>query len=80
MKIRRFFIILAVLAICQMTYAQKRKNAKSTPKKKTEVVQRSPAELLFENMLENTQRVFFIDSMVVDKDNLMSSGTRCITP
>ena len=71
MKIRRFFIILAVLAICQMTYAQKRKNAKSTPKKKTEVVQRSPAELLFENMLENTQRVFFIDSVVVDKDNFI---------
>lgn len=68
MKIRRIFIILAVMAICQMTYAQKRKNSKSTPKKKTEVVQRSPAELLFENMLENTQRVFFIDSMVVDKD------------
>lgn len=71
MKIRRFFIILAVLAICQMTYAQKRKNSKSTPKKKTEVVQRSPAELLFENMLENTQRVFFIDSVVVDKDNFI---------
>ena len=71
MKIRRFFIILAVLATCQMTYAQKRKNAKPTPKKKTEVVQRSPAELLFENMLENTQRVFFIDSMVVDKDNFI---------
>ena len=71
MKIRRFLIILAVLAICQMTYAQKRKNAKPTPKKKTEVVQRSPAELLFENMLENTQRVFFIDSMVVDKDNFI---------
>lgn len=71
MKIRRIFIILAVMAICQMTYAQKRKNAKSTPKKKTEVVQRSPAELLFENMLENTQRVFFIDSMVVDKDNFI---------
>ena len=71
MKIRRIFIILAVLAICQMTYAQKRKNAKPTPKKKTEVVQRSPAELLFENMLENTQRVFFIDSMVVDKDNFI---------
>lgn len=71
MKIRRFFIILAVLAICQMTYAQKRKNTKSTPKKKTEVVQRSPAELLFENMLENTQRVFFIDSVVVDKDNFI---------
>lgn len=71
MKIRRIFIILAVMAICQMTYAQKRKNAKPTPKKKTEVVQRSPAELLFENMLENTQRVFFIDSMVVDKDNFI---------
>lgn len=71
MKIRRIFIILAVMAICQMTYAQKRKNVKSTPKKKTEVVQRSPAELLFENMLENTQRVFFIDSVVVDKDNFI---------
>lgn len=71
MKIRRIFIILAVMAICQMTYAQKRKNVKTTPKKKTEVVQRSPAELLFENMLENTQRVFFIDSMVVDKDNFI---------
>lgn len=71
MKIRRFFIILAVLAFCQMTYAQKRKNAKPTPKKKTEIVQRSPAELLFENMLENTQRVFFIDSVVVDKDSFI---------
>lgn len=71
MKIRRIFIILAVMAICQMTYAQKRKNVKTTPKKKTEVVQRSPAELLFENMLENTQRVFFIDSVVVDKDNFI---------
>lgn len=71
MKIRRFFIILAVIGICQMTYAQKKKNAKATPKKKIETVQRSPAELLFENMLENTQRVFFIDSIVVDKDNFI---------
>lgn len=70
MKIRRFFITLAIILLCQVTYAQK-KRAKTPAKKKVEIVQRSPAELLFENMLESTQRVFFIDSIVVDKDDFI---------
>ena len=71
MKILRIFISFLIIASCQGTYAQKKKGSKTAVKKKSEVVQRSPAELLFENMLENTQRVFFIDSMVVDKDNFI---------
>lgn len=70
MKIRRFFITFAIILFCQVTYAQK-KRAKTPAKKKVETVQRSPEELLFENMLESTQRVFFIDSIVVDKEDFI---------
>ena len=70
MKIRSFFITFAIILFCQVTYAQK-KRAKTPAKKKVETVQRSPEELLFENMLESTQRVFFIDSIVVDKEDFI---------
>ena len=70
MKIRRFFITFAIILFCQVTYAQK-KRTKTPAKKKVETVQRSPEELLFENMLESTQRVFFIDSIVVDKEDFI---------
>lgn len=70
MKIRRFFITFAIILFCQVTYAQK-KRVKTPAKKKVETVQPSPEELLFENMLESTQRVFFIDSIVVDKEDFI---------
>ena len=71
MKILRIFISFLIIASCQGTYAQKKKGSKTAAKKKTEVVQPSAEDLLYENMLESTQRVFFIDSIVVDQDDFI---------
>ena len=71
MKILRIFISFLIIASCQGTYAQKKKGSKTAAKKKTEVVQSSAEDLLYENMLESTQRVFFIDSIVVDQDDFI---------
>ena len=67
----KIMAMLVFLITCQGVYAQKKKNTKVVVKKKAEAVQPSPADLLYSNMLENTQRVFFIDSIVVDKDNFI---------
>lgn len=69
MKILKILVLFVFMTSCLEVIAQKKKNAKGMTKKKTETLQPSPADLLFSNMLESTQRVLFIDSMVVDKDN-----------
>jgi hypothetical protein len=71
MKILRFFVSLLIIVSCQGMHAQKKKGGKTAAKKKTEQVQPSAEDLLYENMLESTQRVFFIDSIVVDQNDFI---------
>lgn len=68
---RKFATILLALAVLvpAMSQAQRRKAVKKPKKAVEEVVEENP---LVMQMLEATQRVIFIDSMVVGKDNFYS--------
>ncbi|MCR4854493.1 MAG: hypothetical protein K5893_12985 [Prevotella sp.] len=70
MKIFRILIVAIVLLSVLPAEAQKKKA--QTEKPKTEKPQPSAGDLLFENMLESTQRVFIIDSVVTDKSNFIN--------
>lgn len=72
MKTIRILIAALALLCVVPTEAQKKKTQTQPEKPKTEKPQPSPGDLLFENMLESTQRVFIIDSMVVEKENFIS--------
>ena len=72
MKTIRILIAALALLCVVPTEAQKKKTQAQPEKPKTEKPQPSPGDLLFENMLESTQRVFIIDSMVVEKENFIS--------
>ncbi len=69
-------LTMLVLALSLTTVAGAQGKKKKTPAKATttlpQPVQKTPAQLLFDNMLPNTQRVFVIDSMVVEKSNFLS--------
>lgn len=62
-------IALAVVALSSFAQRNKAKK-KATP---TPVVTVSHADIRFEEMLPSTQRVLFIDSLVVDKNKVLSS-------
>ena len=72
MKTIRILIAALALLCVVPTEAQKKKTQTQPEKPKTEKPQPSPGDLLFENMLESTQRVFIIDSMVVEKENFIN--------
>jgi hypothetical protein len=72
MKTIRILIAALALLCVVPTEAQKKKTQTQPEKTKTEKPQPSPGDLLFENMLESTQRVFIIDSMVVEKENFIN--------
>lgn len=70
----KIYFLSFILTVSIPAMAQKRKTA---AKPKTKVVtpvtpQKTAADLLYENMLPNTQRVFVIDSIVVDKSQFLS--------
>lgn len=70
MRFLRIVLLFFFVATINSSMAQKRKNVAEKVKKesiKVEKTQSSTSDLLYENMLENTQRVFIIDSLVVDK-------------
>lgn len=70
MKILKFALVLFIMAASTGAYAQKKRNKAEKPKKevvKVEKAQPSAADLLYENMLESTQQVFIIDSIVADR-------------
>lgn len=69
MKISRVIIAILIMLSASPVFAQKKKTADKpkTETPKAEKPQPSPGDLLFENMLESTQRVFFIDSIVTDR-------------
>ena len=66
------FLAFLLLAFAPV-HAQKDKGKEKakTPKKTAVAEGPSPADLLYENMLENTQRVLVIDSVVVDKERFL---------
>ena len=72
MKTIRILIAALALLCVVPTEAQKKKTQTQPEKPKTEKPQPSPGDLLFENMLESTQRVFIIDSMVVEKEDFIN--------
>lgn len=69
--LRTVFIVLALcLAIPDHAQSRKRRAAQA-PKPVEE--EKTPADSLFEALLPNVQRVFFIDSMVVERSQLLQS-------
>ena len=70
----KIYFLSFILTVSIPAMAQKRKTAaKPKPKVVTPVTpQKTAADLLYENMLPNTQRVFVIDSIVVDKSQFLS--------
>ena len=74
MKYYRIVILLLVAVIMMPAYAQKRK-AKAPVKKKAAPVVEVVENTKFEEMLEATQQIIFIDSVVVDKQQFLKSYT-----
>ena len=71
----RYFTLAALAAIASFSYAQAKKPAKkpaATVKTVKNETMSAKAKAIFEDMLSNTQKVFVIDSTVVDKDNVLS--------
>lgn len=65
---RRFLLLTLCLLAVSLGYGQKR-NVKAHTAKAKPVVQK--ANPLYESMLDNTAKVLFIDSIVVDKDSFL---------
>lgn len=63
-------LMMSVVPVC----AQKKKTTKAKAKVTAPVQpQKTAADLLYENMLTNIQRVFVVDSIVVDTDQLLTA-------
>ena len=75
MKLSRILILVLLAAMAtQNVDAQSRKSRKTTKNTpKPAAAAPSPGKILFENMLPNTQKVFVIDSIVVDKEEILSA-------
>ena len=67
---KRYITILFILGLLMpfSVYAQKKKSKKNTKKPVVEIVQEDPR---IAQMLEATQKIMFIDSLVVDSANFM---------
>lgn len=66
-----FLVLLSALLVGNVD-AQKRK-AKSKAKAKVAVVEKTPEEKLYDELLPSTAKVMFIDSVVVDKGAFLNS-------
>lgn len=76
MKATKILLVAMAAATCLNLSAQSRNGRKGKTKstaKTTVAVQPSPSKILYENMLPNTQKVFIIDSLVVDKQDILSA-------
>ena len=72
---KKYIATLALACCVSLSVgAQKRNTTNTRQKPATPVkVQKSAADLLFENMLPNTQRIFVIDSAVVDQELFLTA-------
>ena len=75
MKPSKILILVLLAATVSMNATAQsrgqRKAAKNTPKPAAAAP--SPGKILFDNMLPNTQKVFVIDSIVVDKEEILNA-------
>ena len=71
MKNIRTITLLLCALIALTTQAQKRKATKRTTPKKEVVVEKTPGEILYDEMLPSTAKVMFVDSIVVSKDDFL---------
>lgn len=74
----RHYILIALALLSTASYAQRRKPVAKKPvatvKTNSELASMTPhAKALYEDMLPNTQRVFVIDSTIVDCDKVLSA-------
>ena len=74
----RHYILIALALLSTASYAQRRKPVAKKPvatvKTNSELASMPPhAKALYEDMLPNTQRVFVIDSTIVDCDKVLSA-------
>lgn len=72
----RYFTLAALATVTFLSYAQTPKNTKKTAvtvKTTNNETMSAKAKAIFEDMLPNTQKVFVIDSTVVDKENVLSA-------
>ena len=73
MRLLHLSALLLALTVCLGASAQgKKKRPVTKPATPVQPAVKSQAQLLFDNMLPNTQQVFVIDSMVVEKNNFLA--------
>ena len=73
MRMLHLSALLLALTVCLGASAQgKKKRPVTKPATPVQPAVKSQAQLLFDNMLPNTQQVFVIDSMVVEKNNFLA--------
>lgn len=72
MKHTLYLLILLILLLVPHLPMQAQRHGKSSVYAKETRTERTPANKLFEAMLEGTAKVMFIDSVVVDKKNFLS--------
>ncbi len=73
---RKKHTITVALALAVSTTMSAQTKAKATAKKRpanTANVMSAKTKAIYNDMLENTQRIFFVDSMVIDKDSVLNA-------
>lgn len=75
-EMRKKHIITVALALAVSTAVQAQTKAKATAKKRPANianVMSARTKAIYNDMLENTQQIFFVDSMVTDKDSVLNA-------
>lgn len=70
---KRHSIFICLLAACTMMPAQAQKRKATAKKKAQPVVVKTEQEMKFDHMLNATQRIIIIDSIVVDKQQFLNA-------
>ncbi len=76
LEMRKKHTITVALALAVSTTMSAQTKAKATAKKRpanTANVMSAKTKAIYNDMLENTQRIFFVDSMVIDKDSVLNA-------
>ncbi len=75
-EMRKKHIITVALALAVSTAVPAQTKAKAAAKKRpanTANAMSAKTKAIYNDMLENTQRIFFVDSMVIDKDSVLNA-------
>ncbi len=66
---RRFLLLFLLSSLCLAPASAQKRKAKA----KTAVLEKTPEQILYDDLLQSTAKIMFIDSVVVDKDAFLSS-------